>query len=99
MSLISNLNEPTGYQEGAAKQCKPNFQEEAASLKKRLEITKEFNRALMDYTLGPMPYELKGKEFNIYELKGFLEFEIIRGNKTYNGLLELIEKEKADGSK
>jgi hypothetical protein len=82
-----------------AQECKPDYQKQAAATKQKLDEAAQFNNELTSYIFSSMPYELKDREFNLFELKGFMEFHITKLQNDYNELLSRIEKEKADGSK
>ena len=98
MSLIDDMDYAvTGV---GKSECKPDYQKQAAQIKSRLDEFIRFKDELKRFSqLTYFPSDLKRKEFNWFELYGYMEFLILESQTAYDKTLKRIEQEKADGTK
>lgn len=95
MSLTSIYDSQTSAK---SSECNPNYQHQLNVIKEREKQYKEFQESFVNI-IPELPYELKRKEFNVFELVGYLKIEIMIMAKTEKRLMLEIEAEKADGTK
>ena len=74
-------------------QCKPDYQEMAANVKKRLDIFKHLRGSLIEFVEVVGSYSMKREPSSIPELLGKLVIDIRQYEREYDALLKKIEEE------
>ena len=78
--------------EGLAKECKPDYELQAARLKKKMDIYLRFKESLVEFVQEIGNYSLKREPSSIPELLGKVVLDCLDQEKEYNNLLSKIEE-------
>lgn len=79
---------------GRRQECKPNYEEMAARLKKKIDVFLRFKGSLVEFIQTIGRHSLTREPSSMYELLGKVKMDCLEQEREYNNLLSKLE----DGS-